>query len=354
MSLRIKAAILAAATLISLAGWRSLNALVKSEPSPSVEHVLGDRAMSRKIQKSDAEWRVVLDPLQYRVMREGNTEPPFSGSLNNHYERGTYVCAGCGTPLFSSAAKYDSGTGWPSFTAALNEKNLEFLKDTSFLMERVEVRCAVCGAHLGHLFDDGPAPSFEHYCLNSASLSFTPSSAFPQALEASAKPASPAGQTASGDETATFAAGCFWGVEYKFSQFRGVLSTRVGYTGGTTLDPSYAQVCTDRTGYAEAVEIRFDPSKVSYEELVRFFFTVHDPTEVDRQGPDIGAQYRSTIFYRDQAQRAVAEKVMADLKASDRYRAPLATGLVPAGVFYPAEEYHQKYYEKNRKAACAY
>jgi peptide methionine sulfoxide reductase msrA/msrB len=309
--------------------------------------------MSHKITKSEGDWKASLSPLQFQVMRECSTEPPFAGKYNNFYENGTYVCAACGTPLFSSAAKYDHGTGWPSFSAALNEKNLEFLKDSSLLEDRVEVRCAVCGAHLGHVFDDGPAPTFEHYCVNSAALNFTPAVRDGQAKETASEPAGPAPKTSSAAETATFAAGCFWGVEYQFSQFKGVLSTAVGYTGGLTTNPTYAQVCTDRTGHAEAVEIRFDPSKVSYEELVRFFFTMHDPTEVDRQGPDVGTQYRSVIFYHNQDQKTVAEKIMAELNASGHYRGPLATSLVPAAAFYPAEEYHQKYYEKNKIAACA-
>jgi peptide methionine sulfoxide reductase msrA/msrB len=354
MPLRIKAAILAAATLITLTGWRGLNALMRGGPAPTESHELGEKPMSRKVHKSEDEWKAVLTPLQYHVMRERGTEAPFTGDLNDNYAPGTYVCAACGAPLFSSAAKYDQGTGWPSFTSTLDERNLEFLKDSSFLLDRVEVRCASCGAHLGHLFDDGPAPAFEHYCINSASLRFKPA---PGAVRRVGSSDGPEAQTTEGDksvQTATFAAGCFWGVESKFSHRPGVLSTRVGYTGGTVAAPSYAQVCTDRTGHAEAVELTFDPAQVSYEDLVRFFFTIHDPTQVDRQGPDLGTQYRSVIFYHSQVQRAVAEKVLAELNASGRYQSRLATGLVPAGEFYPAEEYHQKYYEKHKSGACAY
>lgn len=226
MSFRIKAVILAAAVLISLAGWRSLNALAKSGPGSTVEHLLGERSMSHKVQKSDAEWRIVLDPLRYRVMREGETEPPFSGGLNSQYAKGTYVCAGCGTPLFSSAAKYDSGSGWPSFAAALDEKNLEFRKDTSFQMERIEVRCAVCGAHLGHLFDDGPAPTSEHYCINSASLDFAAAPRSAQAGKSPSKPAGPGGPSVARVETAVFAAGCFGGSRTSSADSRG--SSRSG------------------------------------------------------------------------------------------------------------------------------
>jgi peptide methionine sulfoxide reductase msrA/msrB len=356
MSLKIRAVILAAAALVSLAGWQGLKAIAKPASVPSVQHVLGERPVPIKIHKSDKEWRALLAPLQYRVLREKVTEPAFSGALNNHYEKGIYVCAACGTPLFSSEAKYDSGSGWPSFLVPLDETKLEFLKDTSFLMDRIEVRCAVCGSHLGHLFDDGPGPTFEHYCINSAAMNFRSSAQDEKTDDKAAGPpsANPKATTSPQEERATFAAGCFWGVEYKFSRLKGVLSTRVGYAGGTTVDPTYAQVCSDRTGHAEAVEVRFDPTQTNYEELVRFFFSIHDPTEVDRQGPDVGTQYRSVVFYQGQNQKMIAEKVLNELRASGRYDKPIATGLVPAGTFYPAEAYHQKYYEKNRKDACAY
>ncbi|HEX2695814.1 MAG TPA: peptide-methionine (S)-S-oxide reductase MsrA, partial [Acidobacteriota bacterium] len=154
--------------------------------------------------------------------------------------------------------------------------------------------------------------------------------------------------------TATFAAGCFWGVEYKFRQVKGVTDAVSGYTGGSTKGPTYAKVCTDRTGHAEAVRVTFDPATVSYEDLVRFFFTIHDPTQVDRQGPDVGTQYRSVIFYYDEAQKETALKVMAQVGASGLFRKPLATALVPASEFTRAEEYHQRYYEKNDKKSCAF
>jgi peptide methionine sulfoxide reductase msrA/msrB len=354
MSLRIKAAILAAAVLITMAGWKGLNALAESSPGPTTHHVLGDKTMVVKIHKTDEEWKALLAPLQYQVMFGQATEPPFSGAYNNHYEKGVYVCAACKTPLFSSQAKYDHGSGWPSFLAPIDEKNLEFRKDDSVFMNRIDVRCAVCGAHLGHVFDDGPAPTFEHYCINSAAMGFTPSAQEKgEEDKAAARPSDgPRAQTTSLTETATFAAGCFWGVEHKFGQLKGVRATTVGYTGGQTKDPTYSQVCTDRTGHAESIRVEFDPSLVSYEELVKFFFSIHDPTQEDRQGADLGPQYRSVIFYHSQAQKDAARKVMYEMAASGQYSKPIATGLVPASPFYPAEEYHQKYYEKNKIGAC--
>jgi peptide methionine sulfoxide reductase msrA/msrB len=313
--------------------------------------------MPRKVKKTDSEWKKILTPERYQVMRRGRTERPFEGEYNDFREAGLYICAGCGTPLFRSEAKYDHGTGWPSFTIPVDDKNLVYKDDFSLIMKRVEVRCAACGAHLGHVFDDGPEPTFLHYCINSASLDFVPDEPVTKGRGEKATAGAPdtadeeqsagAGKDGPKTETATFAAGCFWGVEYKLRQIPGVLSTVVGYTGGKTADPNYEDVCTDQTGHAEAVRLTFDPAKISYEELVRQFFGLHDPTQVNRQGPDRGTQYRSAIFYHGQKQKRTAGKVMAELEASGRFKAPLATELVPAAAFYPAEEYHQKYFEKN-------
>jgi peptide methionine sulfoxide reductase msrA/msrB len=308
----------------------------------------------KKVKKTDAEWKESLSPESFRVMRQGRTERPFTGAYNDFWEEGLYVCAGCGAPLFRSDAKYDHGTGWPSFTAPVDERNLSYKDDFSLIVKRIEVRCASCGAHLGHVFDDGPAPTFLHYCINSAALNFVPAAKD----EAVAKRGAAGGRAcplkkrgtaeeARATETATFAAGCFWGVEHKLAQVPGVLSTVVGYTGGRTPDPTYEDVCTGKTGHAEAVEVVFDPARTSYEQLVRRFFEIHDPTQVDRQGPDVGTQYRSAIFTHGREQRRTAEKVMAEIRAGGTLAAPLATELAEAGVFYPAEEHHQKYFEKH-------
>jgi peptide-methionine (S)-S-oxide reductase len=151
---------------------------------------------------------------------------------------------------------------------------------------------------------------------------------------------------------AIFAAGCFWGVEATFRQIPGVISTRVGYTGGQTANPTYKDVCTDRTGHAEAVEVEYDPRKVSYDQLLKVFWENHDPTQVNRQGPDWGTQYRSAIFFTTPEQEAAAKASKAHLEQSGAYGKPIATQIVPAGPFYEAEDYHQQYLEKRGRASC--
>ena len=335
----VKIAIFALAALLGLGGWKGLNALLDREAPTRSTLLAGDQNMTNKVKRAEKEWKAALTPEQYEVMRKCGTERPFTGKYNDFWKEGVYVCAGCGTPLFLSATKYDHGTGWPSFTTPADEATVEYRDDFSLLVKRVEVRCAVCGAHLGHVFDDGPQPTYLHYCINSAALDFKP--------EAPAAGAGPDKAAAAATRTATFAAGCFWGVEHKLGKLPGVVSTVVGYTGGKTVNPSYEEVCSDKTGHAEAVQLTFDPGQVSYADLVRHFFAVHDPTQVDRQGPDRGTQYRSAIFFHDEAQRAEARKVMDELEASKKYKKRLATELVEASAFYRAEEHHQKYFEKH-------
>jgi peptide methionine sulfoxide reductase msrA/msrB len=361
MAIRTKIVIATLCIFLGWVGWTGLEALLYGSPmgktaGPAADGK-GGQEMGAKVTKTKKEWKAALTPEQYSVMIQCGTEPPFSGTYNNFWEKGTYFCAACGAPLFDSNTKYDHGTGWPSFTSPLTGPAVDFKDDFSLLMHRIEVRCASCGAHLGHVFDDGPGPDGKHYCINSVALRFAPfdaarrtpnpAAALKADTQASILPAARIPV-----ETAVFAAGCFWGVEYKFDQVPGVLETQVGYTGGLTKNPSYQDVCTDATGHAEAVRVIFDPAKISYEDLVRKFFSFHDPTQLNRQGPDVGTQYRSAIFTLSEVQKTGAEKVRAEVEKSGAFRKRLVTDIIPAGEFYKAEEYHQKYYEKNKIKSC--
>ena len=267
-----------------------------------------------------------LNPEEERIIIYKGTERPFTGKYYNHKEAGTYTCKQCGAPLFRSSDKFDSGCGWPSFDDEIPGA-VKRTPDADGV--RMEITCAKCGGHLGHVFEgEGFTPKNTRHCVNSISLEFITASQ----------------ETAL--EKAYFAGGCFWGVEHLLKQSEGVISTRVGYMGGRTKNPTYKQVCYENTGHAEVVEVVFDPKKTSYETLARLFFEIHDPTQINRQGPDIGDQYRSAVFYTNNEQKETAEKLVALLKGKG-YNP--VTEIVPADTFWVAEDYHQDYYDNTGK-----
>lgn len=285
-----------------------------------------------KIERTDEEWRRLLTPEQYRITRLKGTEAPSSGTcaLPPEGVSGVYQCVGCGTDLFKVETKFESGTGWPSFFDPVSDLNVRFIADRSLARERTEVVCARCGAHLGHVFDDGPPPTGKRFCINSVTLKLA------------------TGTAATHRETATFAAGCFWGVEAAFRKLmgKGVISTRVGYTGGDFSNPTYEDVKGHQTGHLEAVEVVFDPALISYQELLAIFWRSHNPLRSDGQGPDIGPQYRAAVFYHSTDQQLLAEESRTILQKSLREKGEIATMILPAQRFWLAEDYHQHYYEK--------
>ena len=267
-----------------------------------------------------------LTPEEERVIVHKGTEPPFSGKYYKLTEAGTYVCKRCNSPLYRSSDKFDAGCGWPSFDDEIPGAVTRSLDADG---SRTEITCANCGAHLGHVFEgEGFTPKNTRHCVNSISLNFTPA------------------KEAVKTDTAYFAGGCFWGTEYLLQSLDGVLSTRVGYMGGKKSNPTYEQVCEGNTGHAETVEIVFDPAKIGYEALAKFFFEIHDPTQVNRQGPDIGSQYRSAVFYRTDDQKRIADSLIDILKGKGL---KVATHVVPANTFWEAEDYHQDYYQQTGK-----
>lgn len=261
------------------------------------------------------------------VILHKGTERPFTGKFYNHKEKGTYVCKQCETPLYKSADKFDSGCGWPSFD---DEIPGAVKRATDADGKRTEILCANCDGHLGHVFlGEGLTDKNTRHCVNSISMNFIP-----------------AEKEDNEHEKAYFAGGCFWGVEYYLQKTEGVISVKSGYMGGKKDNPTYQEVCYSNTGHTEVVEVEFDPSQISYEELTKLFFEIHDPTQVNRQGPDVGEQYRSAVFYVDEQQKKITEKLIQQLKKNG-YK--VVTQVKKAEKFWEAEDYHQDYYFKTGK-----
>ena len=284
---------------------------------------MGNPDPDRKVNKTDEEWRRQLTPEQYRVTREKGTERPFSSEMCSLFEPGLYACICCNTLLFDSAEKFESGTGWPSFTQPVKENAIAYHTDHSYGMNRVETTCNTCGAHLGHVFPDGPRPSGLRYCINAEALI----------------------KVEKMGEKATFGGGCFWCTEAIFQRLQGVLKVESGYSGGKTTNPTYREVCSGLTGHAEVIQITFDPEKISYEDLVKIHLSTHNPTTLNQQGADIGSQYRSIVLAHDLEQEKIAREVIREMAPS--FDKEIVTVVEPFIVFYKAEDYHQNYYNNN-------
>lgn len=281
-----------------------------------------------------------LTPDEEQVILHKGTEMPFSGKYYQYSADGTYTCKQCGALLYRSADKFDAGCGWPSFDDAIQGAVKRTLDADSV---RTEITCAHCGAHLGHVFEgERFTPKNVRHCVNSISMNFVPAGK----TEKANSPNALRGSEKSTLEKAYFAGGCFWGTEYYLQKAEGVSSVTVGYMGGHTDNPTYKQVCTGATGHAETAEVVFDPTKTNYEKLARLFFEIHDPTQKNRQGPDVGDQYRSAIFYVDDTQKQIAIKLI-DILKSKGY--DVVSELSKAGTFWPAEDYHQDYYDHTGK-----
>ena len=272
------------------------------------------------------EWRE-LTKSEEKVIVDKGTERARSGQYDNFYKNGVYTCRRCGSALYRSDDKFDSRCGWPAFDDAVIGA-VKQVPDADG--RRTEILCNTCGGHLGHVFvGEQLTASNTRHCVNSVSMDFL-------------------SREDIGDhfKRAVFAGGCFWGVEYYLQQMSGVISVVSGYTGGKKSNPTYKEVCSGRSGHIEAVEVLYDPAQISYEALAKRFFEIHDPTQVDRQGPDKGEQYKSAIFYADDEQKKIIESLIEQLKTR-RYK--VVTELRPASAFYEAERNHQDYYFRNGK-----
>lgn len=289
----------------------------------------GNPVPDNTVVKSDEEWRAQLTEEEYRITRLKGTERAHSSEMCSLFEPGLYACVCCDTLLFDGQEKFESGTGWPSFTQPVKDNAVAYHSDSGFGMRRIEALCNTCQAHLGHVFPDGPAPSGLRYCMNAVSLK----------------------KVNTDYEKATFGGGCFWCTEAIFDQLKGVISVESGYSGGQIDNPTYREVCSGLTGHAEVVQVVFDPKVISYEDLLRIHLSTHNPTTLNQQGGDWGTQYRSIIFSHNDTQKESAGKILEEMQPA--FERTIVTEIKELDVFYKAEDYHQNYYSSNpEKAYC--
>ncbi len=266
-----------------------------------------------------------LPPEILRIVRDKGTEAPFSSPLVNPVKSGTYLCRACGIALFRADSQFNSHCGWPSFDDELPGRVERRLDSDG---HRSEILCQNCQAHLGHVFEgEHLTPRNLRHCVNGSAIEFVADTSLQKT------------------EEIILAAGCFWGVQYYLDRLPGVIKTEVGYSGGHIESPSYEIVCTKTSGHLEVLRVLFDPEKTNLEAVLKYFFEIHDPTQMNGQGPDHGPQYLSAIFYYDEQQKHIAESVMAELH---QLGYTLSTRCLAVQIFWPAEVYHQQYYEKQQ------
>ncbi len=307
-----------------------------SQPANKGSIKISKKETAITVHKTYEEWKKILSPDQYYVLRQKGTEKPFTGKLLLNREKGVYKCGACGNELFTDDMKFDSECGWPSFDKEIAGGKIKTIEDNSLGMQRTEINCGRCGSHLGHLFNDGPTKTGLRYCVNSLSLEFVNTKDHQKGI-------------AKTIDTVTLGGGCYWCVEAIYQQLDGVVKVESGFSGGHVANPSYEEVCSGTTGHAEVVQISYDNTKTSLEEILKVFFSVHDPTTLNRQGEDMGTQYRSVIFYRTQQQQQQAKDIIEALNKEHIYNNPIVTKEVAFDHFYKAADNHQNYYSKNKQ-----